>query len=244
MKVWELPDFTTTATQTRRAGHEYRGPIMQAARAYHARRCVGALQRPRRGDLSASGTTVTMRSAAATCSRAADLPTQSVSPATGPSAASFTAWNTMVGNSEHPGSADGLGFPGPFDIPHTPFTVFGEFEQFLPNTRVAKNPLDFQRYDRACSGTSTSICAWRSTHRPSCTTTASSRSPNELCPGKKRRQSVRGAARHPRILPAHGVQILATMGGRRAVCKVLAPAVLSRSLSLANWQADRLRLNQ
>jgi hypothetical protein len=36
---------------------------------------------------------------------------------------------------------------GHIDIPHTPFTFFGLFQQFLPNTRVAENPLDFQRYD-------------------------------------------------------------------------------------------------
>jgi hypothetical protein len=36
---------------------------------------------------------------------------------------------------------------GHVDIPHTPFTVFGLFQWFLPNTRVMENPLDFQRYD-------------------------------------------------------------------------------------------------
>jgi hypothetical protein len=36
---------------------------------------------------------------------------------------------------------------GHVDIPHTPFTIFGLFQWFLPNTRVQKNPLDFQRYD-------------------------------------------------------------------------------------------------
>ena len=36
---------------------------------------------------------------------------------------------------------------GHVDIPHTPFTIFGLFQQFLPNTRMAENPLDFQRYD-------------------------------------------------------------------------------------------------
>ncbi len=36
---------------------------------------------------------------------------------------------------------------GHVDIPHTPFTVFGLFQWFLPNTRIMENPLDFQRYD-------------------------------------------------------------------------------------------------
>ena len=40
--------------------------------------------------------------------------------------------------------ADALGH---FDIPHTPFTAFGLWQWFLPNTRIDKNPLDFQRYD-------------------------------------------------------------------------------------------------
>jgi len=41
----------------------------------------------------------------------------------------------------------GWDFLGHVDIPHTPFTAFGEFQQFLPNTRITKDPLDFQRYD-------------------------------------------------------------------------------------------------
>lgn len=65
---------------------------------------------------------------------------------TGPS--SFTAWNKMVGGILNSQSVQmGWDFLGHVDIPHTPFTVFGEFQQFLPNTRIAKNPLDFQRYD-------------------------------------------------------------------------------------------------
>jgi hypothetical protein len=42
---------------------------------------------------------------------------------------------------------EGWDFLGHVDIPHTPFTAFGLFQQFLPNTRMEKNPLDFQRYD-------------------------------------------------------------------------------------------------
>ncbi len=67
-------------------------------------------------------------------------------PSTGPS--SFAAWNTMVGKILNTQSIqEGWDFLGHFDIPHTPFTAFGLFQQFLPNTRVEKNPLDFQRYD-------------------------------------------------------------------------------------------------
>ena len=36
---------------------------------------------------------------------------------------------------------------GHFDIPHTPFTLFGLLQWFQPNTRVQKDPLDFTRYD-------------------------------------------------------------------------------------------------
>lgn len=35
---------------------------------------------------------------------------------------------------------------GHYDIPSTPFSVFGLYQRFLPNTRVPKNPIDFQRY--------------------------------------------------------------------------------------------------
>jgi hypothetical protein len=40
----------------------------------------------------------------------------------------------------------GWDFFGHLDIPHTPFNVFGLFQQILPNTRVSNDPLDFQRY--------------------------------------------------------------------------------------------------
>jgi hypothetical protein len=40
----------------------------------------------------------------------------------------------------------GWDFFGHWDIPHTPFDLFGLFQQWLPNTRVSTNPLDFQRY--------------------------------------------------------------------------------------------------
>jgi len=67
-------------------------------------------------------------------------------PSTGPS--SFAAWNTMVGkilNSQ--ATQMGADLMGHYDIPHTPFTAFGLLQWFQPNTRVAKDPLDFTRYD-------------------------------------------------------------------------------------------------
>ena len=36
---------------------------------------------------------------------------------------------------------------GHVDIPHTPFTAFGLYQQFLPNDQVTKNPFDFYRFD-------------------------------------------------------------------------------------------------
>jgi hypothetical protein len=60
---------------------------------------------------------------------------------------SFKAWNTMVGDIlNNQATQQGFDFFGHADIPNTPFTVFGMFEEFLPNTKVDKNPLDFQRY--------------------------------------------------------------------------------------------------
>jgi len=60
----------------------------------------------------------------------------------------FIAWNTMVTDILNNGQAteQGFDFFGHLDIPQTPFTVFGMFEEFLPNTKVSLNPLDFQRY--------------------------------------------------------------------------------------------------
>ena len=62
---------------------------------------------------------------------------------------SFGPWNKMVGNILNNGKAVQMGWDimGHVDVPHTPFTVFGLFQQFLPNTRKEENPLDFQRYD-------------------------------------------------------------------------------------------------
>jgi hypothetical protein len=40
----------------------------------------------------------------------------------------------------------GLDFFGHFNIPYTKFSVFGMFQQFLPNDNIAKDPLDFQRF--------------------------------------------------------------------------------------------------
>jgi hypothetical protein len=41
----------------------------------------------------------------------------------------------------------GWDFLGHVDIPHTPFTAFGLYQQLLPNDQVTKNPLDFYRFD-------------------------------------------------------------------------------------------------
>jgi len=61
---------------------------------------------------------------------------------------SFKAWNSMVGTILNTQAVQmGWDFMGHLDIPHTPFTAFGLFQQFLPNTRVAHDPLDFERYD-------------------------------------------------------------------------------------------------
>jgi hypothetical protein len=60
----------------------------------------------------------------------------------------FAAWNKMAGNILNTRSIqEGWDFLGHVDIPHTPFTAFGLFQQFLPNTKIEKDPLDFQRYD-------------------------------------------------------------------------------------------------
>jgi hypothetical protein len=60
----------------------------------------------------------------------------------------FTAWNHMVGNILNSQAVQmGADLMGHYDIPHTPFTLFGLLQWFQPNTRINKNPLDFTRYD-------------------------------------------------------------------------------------------------
>lgn len=61
----------------------------------------------------------------------------------------FHRWDKMVKGIQNNTQSVQMGWDilGHIDIPHTPFTVFGLFQQFLPNTRQAENPLDFQRYD-------------------------------------------------------------------------------------------------
>lgn len=60
----------------------------------------------------------------------------------------YTAWYTMVHDILDKGNAREEGFDvfGHYHIPETPFTVFGMTEWFLPNTKIDKNPLDFNRY--------------------------------------------------------------------------------------------------
>ncbi len=60
----------------------------------------------------------------------------------------FAPWNTMVTGILNNGQAteQGFAFLGHVEIPGTPFTVVGLFQQFLPNTKADKNPLDLQRY--------------------------------------------------------------------------------------------------
>ncbi len=61
----------------------------------------------------------------------------------------FGPWNKMVGNILSNDQAIQMGgdLMGHYDIPHTPFTLFGLLQWFQPNTRVNKDPLDFTRYD-------------------------------------------------------------------------------------------------
>ena len=40
----------------------------------------------------------------------------------------------------------GFDFFGHYHIMHTPLTLFGMFQLWQPNTNVALNPLDFQRW--------------------------------------------------------------------------------------------------
>ncbi|HYB89526.1 MAG TPA: hypothetical protein VEC38_00635 [Candidatus Binataceae bacterium] len=63
----------------------------------------------------------------------------------------FTPWNKMVGALLGTGQTHQMGWDvlGHLDIAGTPFTIFGLWEAFQPNTQgqIKKNPLDFYRYD-------------------------------------------------------------------------------------------------
>ena len=60
----------------------------------------------------------------------------------------FAGWNHMVSNILNSQATQmGADLMGHYDIPHTPFTAFGLLQWFEPNTRIAKDPLDFTRYD-------------------------------------------------------------------------------------------------
>ncbi|MGH7780654.1 MAG: hypothetical protein ACREQR_12585 [Candidatus Binataceae bacterium] len=61
---------------------------------------------------------------------------------------SFAGFSSMTTAFLENGSAveRGLDFMGHYHIPATPFTLFGLFQWFQPNTKVNNDPLDFQRW--------------------------------------------------------------------------------------------------
>ena len=61
---------------------------------------------------------------------------------------SFAGFSSMTTAFLENGNAveRGLDFMGHYHIPTTPFTLFGTFEWFQPNTKVSNDPLDFQRW--------------------------------------------------------------------------------------------------
>jgi hypothetical protein len=60
----------------------------------------------------------------------------------------YTAWTAMMNGILNTGNSRQEGFDwfGRYHIPKTPFTFFGMYEWFLPNTRIQTDPIDFQRY--------------------------------------------------------------------------------------------------
>lgn len=60
---------------------------------------------------------------------------------------SFARFDTLVRALQNNGRStqQGFAFLGHLDIPNTPFSVFGMYQQFLPNTAVRTNPIDFRR---------------------------------------------------------------------------------------------------
>ncbi len=66
------------------------------------------------------------------------------SPSAGPSADFGTLSKALLNNGR--ATQKGVDFFGHVHIPTTPFTAFGMFQWFQPNTKVDFNPLDFQRW--------------------------------------------------------------------------------------------------
>jgi hypothetical protein len=66
----------------------------------------------------------------------------------GTATTSYSGFSKMTTAFLENGSAveRGLDFMGHYHIPTTPFTLFGLFEWFQPNTKVDNDPLDFQRW--------------------------------------------------------------------------------------------------
>jgi hypothetical protein len=62
---------------------------------------------------------------------------------------SFGPFAKMVGIYQGASTSVQLGWDvmGHYDIPETPFTLFGLFQDLNPNQQVTRNPLDFYRYD-------------------------------------------------------------------------------------------------
>ena len=100
---------------------------------------------------------------------------------------------------------EGADLLGHFDIPYTPFTAFGLLQWIQPNTRVQKDPLDFTRYDVGVSWLvnkylrvafdSQAIQYYHSQF------TYDENFPGLPGSTRVKEDAVRGAARHPRVLP-------------------------------------------
>ncbi|HUA34692.1 MAG TPA: hypothetical protein VMA09_13880 [Candidatus Binataceae bacterium] len=60
----------------------------------------------------------------------------------------YGPWAKMVGIFQNPSNTvqQGVDLFGHWDIPETPFDLFGLYSWFQPNTKVTKNPLDFERW--------------------------------------------------------------------------------------------------
>ena len=67
---------------------------------------------------------------------------------TTPAPPQYVGWTHMVDGILNSGESrqEGWDVFGHYHIPNTPFTTFGMFQYFYPNTKISKDPLDFQRF--------------------------------------------------------------------------------------------------
>ena len=126
---------------------------------------------------------------------------------------------------------------GHLHIPNTPFTLFGMFEWFQPNTKVNLNPFDFQRWIAGISyqyneflrfSINTQNLSYYHNNFAFSQAEAKTSRQSPLVPSllrNTRHGAEFGLPRRPFVVPEHGVQLLNPNTARAAsVARAVRPA--------------------